>query len=445
LKILFVENRYKTFFWEKIAIELQKEGHEIFWIVQNSNFTPKLGTVMIIPYFNNRIEVTKKSNQSLQKIISADRTIRYFKGKEESHFYYYDEKIKEIIGEIKPDIAFGESTLFHELLVIKNCKELDILYLHPTTCRYPTGRFSFYKYDTLEPYGNCDEKLSEEDAFDIIQSIVNRTIKPDYMVKAIPLTLVDKIKDKINLVRGYYKGEKFNTPNPFVKLSIERAKDKLIRKWEEKAKDIDVFKNIKDNYKILYPLQMQPEANIDVWGNPHNNQTTLIAKIVSELDDNEVLILKPNPKSKYEIDEDLLKFIGENEKRVFHLKHATSMNDVIENVDFIITVTGTISLEAFLSNKPFILLGDSTLKYCFSNFSSGIKDINEIKGKIKEAKSGGLIYTKEEKIAFIKYNFFHSFRGINGDGFHNRHYMTDDKNMQFIYAAFREIITNLKS
>ena len=53
--------------------------------------------------------------------------------------------ISNAIEKIKPDLVFGESTLFHELLVINACKSRGILYLHPSSCRYPTNRFSFYK------------------------------------------------------------------------------------------------------------------------------------------------------------------------------------------------------------------------------------------------------------------------------------------------------------
>ena len=39
MKIIFLENRHKTFFWKKIAQNLSNE-HEIHWLVQNKNFLP---------------------------------------------------------------------------------------------------------------------------------------------------------------------------------------------------------------------------------------------------------------------------------------------------------------------------------------------------------------------------------------------------------------------
>jgi hypothetical protein len=442
LRIIFVENRYKTVFWEKIARELEKKGHKIFWIVQNHHFIPTVGEVHIIEYFKSGISVDRKTSESLNKIIQSDRNLNYFEASSDEYFYYYQEKIQEIINAVKPNVVFGESTLFHELLIIDRCKKENILFLHPTACRYPTGRFSFYKYDTLEPFSQCEEVISNEIAADIIYGIANRTTKPDYMAKPIPLSLIDKVQDKFRLLSAYYQGEKYNTPNPFVKLKLERNKKQIIQKWDSIAYDIDIFDKIA-SYNILYPLQMQPEANIDVWGSPNSNQTKVIEDIILLLEDGEKLILKPNPKSKYEINEEIISFVEKYKDKVVLLKHSTSMNDVIHHIDFIVTVTGTISLEAFLSNKPFILIGDSALRYCFDNFDSGISTTKEIRVKIEEAKKGGLIYTDEEKIIFMRYNYVHSFRGIHGDGFQGRHYMLDENNMQFIYHSFSMILKHI--
>ena len=54
------------------------------------------------------------------------------------------------------------------LLTIKICKEKNILFLHPTSCRYPSGRFSFYKYDTVQPYLGSNELLPLNNATNII-------------------------------------------------------------------------------------------------------------------------------------------------------------------------------------------------------------------------------------------------------------------------------------
>ena len=163
MKILFIENRHKTFFYEPIAKKLQEEGIEISWLIQNKEFTPNLESKKYsIPYPNAEIDI--QLDNEIESLIKIDRQFNHFKQKDSSYFYYYNQKIKEILEEIKPNIVYGESTAFHELLTILNCKRKDILYLNPSSCRYPKGRFSFYKYDTLTPYSGSGEVLENTTA-----------------------------------------------------------------------------------------------------------------------------------------------------------------------------------------------------------------------------------------------------------------------------------------
>jgi len=134
MKLLFIENRYKTFFFDAIAKVLAKE-YEIFWIVQNHDFIPKTGKVFKIPY--PKSEIKPNTNIDLSEVIKSDRQVNFFKKDKTDYFFYYYEKIEELVDEIRPDFVFGESTAFHELLTIKACREKEILFLQPTSCRYP--------------------------------------------------------------------------------------------------------------------------------------------------------------------------------------------------------------------------------------------------------------------------------------------------------------------
>ena len=75
-RILFVENRYRTYFWEEMANRLEKDGHEIYFIVENHAFVPKRKNVYVIPYpvrknlneINSRIEFEK-----IKALLSNDR------------------------------------------------------------------------------------------------------------------------------------------------------------------------------------------------------------------------------------------------------------------------------------------------------------------------------------------------------------------------------------
>src|SRR5690606_17886319 len=68
-----------------------------------------------------------------------------------------------------------------------------------------------------------------------------------------------------------------------------------------------------------------------------------------------VLYVKPNPKSKYELTKNLIKQI-QITKNIIHLHHTTKMDDIIKDIDLVMTVTGTVAIECILNNKPIITL-----------------------------------------------------------------------------------------
>jgi hypothetical protein len=436
MKILFVENRYKTGFWEKVAEELIKDGHEIFWIVQNHLFKPKNGKVYLIPY-PKKIQLTnveKVESKEIIKIIQADRGLNYFKVKSPSYLFYYQQEIEKIVDKINPDIAFGETTLFHELLVSNTCKKRQILYLHPTSCRYPAGRISFYKYDTLEPFAGSGETVSDELALKIIDDIINRKALPDYMKVLKPrLNFIDNIKDKAKLSICYQFGERYNTPNPLVKFKIEKRKKTIIDKWESLA-SLQVSRE--EHLKVLYPLQMQPEANIDVWGYPNNNQTSVIKYIVSQLPEKCTLYIKPNPKSKYELTEELIDFACKEKSRVVLLSHKTKMNEVFPSIDFVVTVTGTISYECIWSGKPFVMFGQGIqTKYC--KLKSG--NLREVLMK-SSREMEELLASRNEKIEFLKELLSTSYNAQVTDTKLGKDLIKNDEKFTDVIAAFRDIL-----
>ncbi|MFV8226341.1 hypothetical protein [Christiangramia aquimixticola] len=439
MRVLFVENRYKTALWEIIGHELEKEGHEVYFLVQNHMFKPSMENVKLLPY-PKKLTKPKVYTPEIKKIIQADRGLNYFGIKSDDFIFWYEDKIEAIIDEINPDLVFGESTLFHELLVIKSCKKRDIRYLHPSSCRYPKNRFSFYNYDTLTPFGFSNDKLSIEDAKETAHAIGKRLALPDYMnVSKTAISNFDFLKDKARLTLGYYLGEKYNTPSPLKKRKINSYYQKQIHEWEKFAVGVE---DLKDQFYILYPMQMQPEANIDVWGYPNNDQAKVVARVLADLGENEKLVIKPNPKSKYEISSGLLKLVKENPGKIIALNHASNMKELWPYIDLVVTVTGTISIECIFDNKPVVMLGQGIQT---SQDNCVYLDQNEsIKPVINSVKKGSFpILSEDKKVDFLQELMATSFRGINGDGLHNKGYMEDEANLAFLKESFKKIILNV--
>ena len=64
-----------------------------------------------------------------------------------------------------------------------------------------------------------------------------------------------------------------------------------------------------------------------MWGYPNRNQVEIISRIIKNLNNLEKLIVKPNPKSKYEISDDLLRLVH-RAKQVVLLKHSSKMDNI---------------------------------------------------------------------------------------------------------------------
>lgn len=439
-KIIFVENRYRTDLWYVIAEYYQKLGHEVHIIFQNLTFDKKNSSFKnhVIKYPSPSAEdLNTEEKKYYEKIITTHRGINYFGINNYSFIKYYDKKIRKIIDKIKPDFVFGESTLFHELLIINYCKEIGILYLHPSSSRYPKNRFSFYLYDSLTPYKGSGEKLDFEKAQQMVNKIADRKVLPDYMNRNLKKpNIFEKIYDKLVLSIEYYKGEKFNTPSPFAKLNLDLKYKFILIYFNFLSQPF--IKN-SEGLNILYPMQMQPEANIDVWGYPNNNQAKIIKDIIRNTSKKDRLFIKPNPKSKYEIDYRIINLIKEFPKKIVALKNNTRMDDIIDDIDLVITVSGTISIECIFKNKPIIMCGQgiqSSQKNCVK-----INNISEISKYLELVRKNTFPKISEkEKVNFINELLSKSYDGVNGDGLHNKVYLNEKNNMSKLRSAYKSII-----
>ncbi|RBP69258.1 hypothetical protein [Marinobacter nauticus] len=360
MKFGFIENRYKTIFWNAVAEYFISEGHSICWLVQNPIFSPTVGNTFVIPFPGKKqlSECGGLSLENFENVKSGDRYINYFGGNDR-HYQYYISEIRYWLDREKPDVVIGESTLFHELLTIEECRARGIPFFHPSMPGYPGGRYSIYAYDSKEPLGESDDMPSDEFCFALAEAIRKRERIPEYMIPPIDkdperiYPLPNSFMNRITVLWGYLRGERFNTPSPLRKWICDRKVKNNLYRWQRISKDIVPIPG--KNY-VLYPMQMQPEANLDVWGKAYRDQTELISEIANSLPHGWTLLVKANPKAKYEIDSNLIELLNSHPK-VLPIPLNSSMADVFEHVDLVITVTGTVATECVLSKKPVIQFG----------------------------------------------------------------------------------------
>lgn len=426
-KIIFVENRELTFLWKAIGDKL-KDIYEVHYIVQNKQFlsTKKNSNIHFIPY--PKSSETKKTQDSILWIEEIDRKNRYFNGKNK-HFQYYFEKINALLDHIQPIVVFGESTQFHELLTIEACKLHKIPYYFPFHCGIPDNRFFFLEYDKYNPVNGNGDAVPPEVLDALIDQIKKFQKPPSYMTLPAK-SLGSRIQKTINTLIGYYRGEKFITPSPFVKVLTFQKIKKIIQKWDASAQ---LNPNNNNHFKILFPLHLQPESSIDVHSYPNYNQKKLAEFILQNIDPQDELYIKPNPKFGFEIDESFME-LKENHPNVFFLASQTRMNNLIHDFDLVVTSNGTVTVEAVLNEIPvatFVKTYNNQFKTC-----RHIKDETTFQDIVHWAKNPiRENLTRDEKRDFLNIRFQMSYPGQLIDPY-NYPQVYEPNNMETIVNSF---------
>ncbi len=360
MKLLFVENRSATWVHEAVARRLAADGHEIHWLVQNPVFAPRWGQVHLLAFPPRGGAMAETDSYAWLR--RTDRGVLHF-GVRGDHYAHYDCCIAAVLKIVAPDVVFGEPTEFHELLTIACARKIGLPYLSPNVTRYPTNRLAFHAYDTLDPVGGDGSTMSDDEADALIDAIRMRQVVPSYMrppervtrsQSAGPLAL------KLRITAGWLAGERFNTPSPVRKLALNRTQRRQRLFWERRAeRRASDWPRLLDRMQpwVLYALQMQPESNIDVWGTPWNDQAEIIRRAARSLAEHgAMLVVKPNPKSKYEMSPRLNE-VMDSEANVLGLAHATPMGEVFPLAPLVLAVTGTVLLESIFAGKPVAVLG----------------------------------------------------------------------------------------
>ena len=364
-RICFIENREKTSFWVKVAEGLAVLGYEITWIVQNPVFAPPA-------HSGPRVDLPFPTASQLEDIgipdaVITDRGRSYFQGGAD-HYKHYQTQIIKALDQLRPDCIIGEPTLFHELLTIAACKERAIPYLHPMMTRYPEGRFNIFKDDTQIPSIASHDPVDGFDLPALSVAIATGKTLPTYMDVPGKLEMFQRrLKRARALAKtlwGRWRGERYNTPSLAVKLQLGRQHRINTGRWAKLARMPDATQPA-----VLYPLQMQPEANIEVWGRPYSDQLAVIKEMLSAMPDGGQILVKANPKSKYEVSNALLD-LAEGCDRIVLLPFETPMIVALEMAIGAVTVTGTIGFEAVFGKGRCISLRHPVLKEAFPEFSA---------------------------------------------------------------------------
>ena len=359
MKVGFIENRQKTWLWQSIAERLAHNTEaQIQWLVQNPAFAPRgrhVGTQTVMP-FPRAADLVHDLTPDLQRVASTDRGIHVY-GMQPSHYAHYWKQIASWLDTHRPDVVFGESTLFHEIMAIQLCRSRQIPFLQPTSSRYPPGRFSVYFFDTLLPFGGSGEDIDDAAADSMIVSIARRRVVPSYVsaLRGRRRWLAWRLRLRMGQLRvlgGYVQGERFNTPSPWRKLRLERSRARLIAEWQRIAAARFTAAH---RPRVLYAMQLQPESSIDVFAPQYQDQAGLILQLAEALPSHWELAVKLTPYPQQEMSQRLI-YAAASHPRIRPLSAETNMDEALAENDAVVTVTGTVSIESSFGSIPALTL-----------------------------------------------------------------------------------------
>lgn len=450
LTIGFVENRDRTHLWDAVGHRLILAGHQLNWLVQNHAFAPESGNTTMIPYPQNADYLPIGKIPDLAWLALSDRGALHFQAGTD-HYGYYSDQIHSWLLKFKPDIVFGECTLFHELLCIYHCGKLGIPYVEPSGTRYPPGQLTFHYYPDLQlDSGRVAVQqisaITDVELDQLASGIVVRAVMPSYINrKNLPSLSIRQLHAFSSIAIEWCKGERYNTPSPLRKLKLERNTANNLSRWDKLAEIRWDRKTITSSHRarVMLPLQMQPEANIDCWGvAAFRNQTKLAIELARRLQGNGYLLLKANPHAKYEMSDELILAIEEN-PNILPVPRRLGMGVVWNDVDAFVTVTGTVAIEALLADKPLYLLSRYLCEVAPTvKWHSNLDDFSKFMDSLTRTDPAPLLSTSEKR-AILRKMHDNSFIGAVGDPRANPACLAET-NIDLLTDAFLFLLNNAK-
>ncbi len=337
--VLFLNGRLQT----KALMEagLGEQAFTSSWLVLNRRAAPLGSRVHIVPYPRRSDYIA--AGTRFAAIERADPWIQYYGGNAD-HYHYYYQSIAKLLREIRPDLVIGGMAQFHELLCIDACREFGILYISPVSAGDASGRFFCHRWNSPETIGGCEDIPERNEVAGYIHRHASGAIRTGELNAARTAAWQSRPPRRI-------LGEPFCSPSLVEMLAIERRNQSNLERWNAASKTVSFPTTPHKKLKILFPLQLQPEATMDVWGAAYRDQAALLRRLATAAGDQATIFLRPDPNANCELTASLLEAVCQHPALV-PLSSRVPMQDAFARADLVLTVTGTIALQAILTRKP---------------------------------------------------------------------------------------------
>lgn len=442
MNICFVANFYKTYFFHKIAKELETKDITIFWITTNNklhNFLKENYPKEQILYISKKNSASSKTpigDFRINEIIYGDRTLRHEKEWPKEYLRNIQLPLFNFIKENTIRFVFGEITWAHEILlyrILSSTPELKATYLCPHTIRIPNNRFAFFKDEQqseLYEIKNTEPLSAHELNFSVT--------KPDYLaINDKKIQKSRKIKERLNRIRRYITRENIDPDDPTVissrwKSLLVHAGEEINRETYRLINRIPFNKSISSQPYALVALHKQPEASIDVIGRYYEDQWKNILNIWRALPDNWLLLVKEHSNAIGDRPYGFYKKIKKLSNTII-IDEKSDSHEIILNSRAVFTVSGTIAYEAALLGRQ-----SFTFAPCFFNGINGCRKIT-MESLITENLFTSTASQKQPTENLKAHILKNSFNGIISDPI-SLPSVIDDQNIKDVSSAFLKIL-----
>jgi len=380
---------------------LKQYGIEVFWITSTTSaaeFKKKQGIpkkyILDVGKYRPNKNINLEKISKLASIESSDLSInniilmdRMLVDKNYAYSLDYLSNSQNLIenflqtNKIEMVISLGDTAL--QLLTMLICKQLNIKWCMFYSIRIPVGTYGFSSSHlsssmiALKKYGSERERLDWARSFH--QVYLEKKLRPLFWFSSINLALVlYKLPIHAATLLRKIIESRFDRGNNYSRYTIHQLISKYVKRKYYAIQynfkldtefDVDI-----DSKFFLYPLQTQPESNIDVMGGHFSDQVWLIKSICRNIPVDYSLYVKVHPG---DVDGHSYSFYSQIKKipGVKLISHKVSADLLIKNCAAVITITGTMGYEAALQGIPVITFAKNFYNSLPSVFHCGSPDL----------------------------------------------------------------------
>lgn len=350
-RLLFLENRSITELWSHAARLLMPDIH-----CELLRFNPAYGRAFPARTVTIDLSARQAGEPSATDIVALIALLRetdrsaYLYGASDERLERAVLAVLQALQGLEFDLVVGEVTSIYERTVNFYCRKHNIPFLSPMTARIPADRFFFIDGDTLFPLP-ITATGDKKPAIDAVEHAQNNAGRND-LASAPGTSAV--LRSLYATFCGWLAGERLHTPSPLRRLVL------ALKRWEARKTMARMnFAALKavDATSVVYCMHVQPESTLDTYSPQYSAQGRLIRELADQCRSmGRPFFLRLHPRGRDEMQRYLAE--GGNDD-IAILSPSIAMADLLAAGPVIVSVTGTVLIEAAIAGVPTISLGES--------------------------------------------------------------------------------------